>query len=106
MKNVTEIVGNDFATEVEAQQGPVLVDFFAHWCAPCKVISPLIEEIATEYEAVKVVKVDADEAQDIMVKFGVRSIPTLLLFNQGKVVASSVGAISLPKLREFVSQGL
>lgn len=106
MGKVQEIVANDFAAEVEAQQGPVLVDFFAQWCAPCKMIAPIVDEVASEFDALKVVKIDADKAQELMRKFGVRGIPTLLLFENGKVVASKVGAVSLPVLREFVAQNV
>lgn len=103
MTNVQEITENEFAEQVEGQQGLTLVDFYAQWCGPCKAISPIVEEIATEFEALKVVKVDADEAQDVMRKYAIRSIPTLVLFKDGKPVATKVGALSLPKLREFVT---
>lgn len=106
MPNVQEIEARDFVEQVEAQQGLVLVDFFAQWCGPCKMISPIVEEIATEFDTLKVVKVDADNAQNVMRKFGIRSIPTLVLFKDGEVEASKIGALSLPKLREFVSENL
>lgn len=104
MTNVQEITENEFARQVETQQGLTLVDFYAQWCGPCKVISPIVEEVASEFKALKVVKVDADEAQDVMRKYAIRSIPTLVLFKDGKPIATTVGALSLPKLREFISQ--
>ncbi|GLR70570.1 thioredoxin [Agaribacter marinus] len=106
MTNVQEIMANDFAEQVEAHQGTVLVDFFAQWCGPCKVIAPIVEEVATEFDTLKVVKVDADNAQELMQKYGIRSIPTLVMFKDGELEASNVGAVSLPKLREFVSENL
>jgi len=102
MTKVAEIKSTEFGQEVENYQGKVLVDFYAAWCGPCKMIAPIVDQISTEQEDLKVVKVDADEAQELMVKYGIRGIPTLLLFNQGEVIASKVGAASLSQLREFV----
>ncbi|GLS91404.1 thioredoxin [Psychromonas marina] len=103
MSNVNEINATDFKTQVIEHNGLVLVDFFAQWCGPCKMIAPIIDEIATEFSTLKVVKVDADKAQALMLQFGIRGIPTLLLFNEGKVVATKVGALSLTQLREFIN---
>ncbi|NQY65789.1 MAG: thioredoxin [Alteromonadaceae bacterium] len=103
MSEVREINSNEFVQEVENHQGKVLVDFFAPWCGPCKMIAPIVDQISQEKSDLKVVKVDADNAQALMVKFGIRGIPTLLLFNDGEVLASKVGAASLTQIREFVS---
>ena len=102
MTQVIEVTENDFNEQVESHQGAVLVDFFAEWCGPCKMITPIVEEIAKEFTTLKVVKIDADRAQTLMRQFGIRGIPTLLLFKDGKVIATKVGALSLPQLREFV----
>lgn len=104
MTQVTEVLANDFAQEVENYAGQVLVDFYAQWCGPCKMIAPIIEQIAHENNALKVVKVDADEAQALMTKYGIRGIPTLLLFNNGEVVGTKVGAASLSQVKDFIAQ--
>ena len=90
------VTGESFESEVIRSNVPVLVDFWAAWCGPCRAIAPAIEEIAGEYAGkLKVVKVDTDENQDIAVKFQVMSIPTLMVFKGGKVVERVIGA--LPK---------
>ena len=104
MSQVTEIQAEQFDTEVVQSEGPVLVDFFADWCGPCKMIAPLLVSLSTEREDLKIVKVDADNASELLAKYGVRGLPTLLLFNQGSVAATKVGAVSLTQLREFVAQ--
>ncbi|MCP4321671.1 MAG: thioredoxin, partial [Alteromonadales bacterium] len=78
MTKVEEINSSEFESQVEQNPGFVLVDFFAQWCGPCKIISPIIEQIANEFTTLKVVKIDADNAQEIMRKFAIRGIPTLL----------------------------
>lgn len=83
-KNFDEVINTD---------KPVLVDFWAEWCGPCKMIAPIVEEIASEYDGKAVIsKVDVDNNQDLSVKFGIRSIPTLLIFKNGEVVDKVVGA--------------
>lgn len=104
MSNVNEILASDFEVEVENFEGGVLVDFYAPWCGPCKMIAPIVDTISQERNDLKVVKVDADKSQELMVRFGIRGIPTLLLMKQGKVVDTKVGAASLSQIREFTEQ--
>lgn len=93
MKPVT-ITDQNFETEVLKSDQPVLIDFWAVWCGPCRAIAPIVEQLAGEYEGkVKIGKLDVDENPDTAVKYGVRSIPTLLLFKNGQVVDTIIGAV-------------
>jgi thioredoxin 1 len=103
MSNVIEVNSEQFATEVEQHNGKVLVDFYAPWCGPCKMISPIVDQISTEFNELKVVKVNADHAQELMIRFGIRGIPTLLLIENGELVDTKVGAASLSQIKEFVN---
>ncbi len=96
-----------FKNEVLDSATPVLVDFWATWCAPCRAIAPSLEELATQYKGqVKIAKVDVDENQQIAQQFGIRSIPTLLLFKGGKVVEQLVGAVPKSKLEDSLKKAL
>ncbi|MCU0412635.1 MAG: thioredoxin [Bacteroidetes bacterium] len=89
-----EVTDSNFEAEVLKSSTPVLVDFWAEWCGPCKMIAPVVEELAKELSGkLKVGKVDVDNNQQIAMKFGIRSIPTLLVFKGGKVVDQLVGAV-------------
>ena len=86
------ITKNNFQSEVVNSDKPVLLDFWAPWCGPCRMVGPIIEEIAAERPDIKVAKVNVDEQPDLAGQFGVMSIPTLVVMKQGKVVSQSVGA--------------
>jgi thioredoxin 1 len=89
-----EITDDNFETEVIKSDKPVLIDFWAVWCGPCKLIAPIVEELAAEYDGkVKIGKLDVDSNQQTAIKFGVRSIPTLLLFKDGKLKETIIGAV-------------
>lgn len=93
MSKEIEITDANFAAEVEQSATPVLVDFWAPWCAPCKMVAPIVEEIASEYEGkLKVGKFNTDDNQQVPTKFGIMSIPTLMLFRNGEVIERIVGA--------------
>ena len=103
-ENTIQITDAQFAEEVLNSELPVIVDFWAPWCGPCKMIAPVLEDVAAEYAGkVKVVKLNVDENQETAPKYNVRGIPTLLIVKGGEVVATKVGAVSKSQLVDFVN---
>lgn len=104
---IVYVTDDSFDNEVLKAQGPVLVDYWAEWCGPCKMIGPVLEEIAKDYSGrVKIAKLNIDENPATAPKYGVRGIPTLMLFKDGKVEATKVGALSKSQLSAFLDGNL
>ncbi len=101
------ITEQNFASEVTASPIPVLVDFWASWCGPCRMLAPIVEELANEYEGkVKVGKVNVDDEPELAGQFDVSAIPTILLFKGGEVVGTSVGLRGKAQLEDMINQAL
>ena len=96
--SVTSVNSENFKQEVLENEGKVLVDFYADWCGPCKMMSPVIDKIAEEVDGVKVCKLNVDDAQDIAVEYNVMSIPTIMVFEKGEVKEKFVGVTSKDEL--------
>lgn len=103
--SITHADDKNFKEEVLKSELPVLADFFAEWCGPCKMIAPAIEEIAKEYSGkLKVVKVDVDNAGSTASSLGIMSVPTIMFFKAGKVISQTVGALSKGELKKKVNE--
>ena len=106
-ENIQQVTDDTFESEVLQAQSPVLVDYWAEWCGPCKAIAPTLEEVAKEYSGkLKVAKVNVDENQEVPRKYGIRGIPTLMLFKNGNIEATKVGALSKSQLTAFLDSNI
>ncbi|WKE65555.1 thioredoxin TrxA [Gallaecimonas kandeliae] len=104
---IVHLSDDSFESDVLQAQGPVLVDFWAEWCGPCKMIAPVLDDVAEEYAGrLTVAKLNIDQNSDTPPKFGIRGIPTLLLFKNGQVAATKVGALSKTQLKEFLDTNI
>ena len=104
---IRHVTDETFEPEVLQSETPVLVDYWAEWCGPCKSIAPILDEVAKEYEGrLKVAKINVDENQNTPAKFGIRGIPTLMLFKNGNVEATRVGALSKSQLTAFLDSNI
>ena len=104
---VQHITDAKFETEVLKSTTPVLVDCWAEWCGPCQMIAPLLDQVAAEYaDKVKVVKVDVDDNQETAAKYGIRGIPTLMIFQNGELKATKTGAVSKTQLTQLIDTAL
>src|SRR3989344_4255551 len=106
MRMPTEVNDANFETEVLKSLKPAIVDFWAEWCGPCRMIAPRLEELSNERKSVKFCKLNVDENQETSGKYGIRSIPTLLIFNKGKIVGTIIGAMSKDALKVKIEQSL
>lgn len=108
MSNDTKVITDaSFETDVLKSDKPVLVDFWAVWCGPCKMLSPIVDDIAGEYaDKLVIAKMNVDENPQTPQKFGIRGIPTLLLFKKGELVAQKVGAMSRSQLKTFIDANI
>ena len=105
--NIVHISDESFEEEVLNSSVPVLIDYWAEWCGPCKMIAPILDELVEEYgEKIKIVKLNIDENPETPPKYNIRSIPTLMIFKDGNVEATKVGAVSRSQLAAFIDSSL
>ncbi|MBS7521099.1 thioredoxin TrxA [Serratia ureilytica] len=104
---IIHLTDSSFEADVLKAEGPILVDFWAEWCGPCKMIAPILDEIAEEFEGkLTITKLNIDQNPATAPKYGIRGIPTLLLFKNGEVAATKVGALSKGQLKDFLNANL
>ncbi|MEW8029504.1 MAG: thioredoxin TrxA [Candidatus Thiodiazotropha sp.] len=106
-EQIVHVTDDSFESEVLQSNQPVLIDYWAEWCGPCKMIAPVLDDIANEYDGkLKVVKLNIDENPNTPPRYGIRGIPTLMLFKDGEVEATKVGAVSKSQLVAFIDSNL
>ena len=101
---VTKVTSQNFEQEVFKSDKPVLVDFWASWCGPCMMMSPIVDELAEEETSVKFCKVNVDEEQQLAMKFGIESIPSMLFFENGRLKDKIIGAVPKAQLKSFITK--
>ena len=107
MSKTIELTDENFDQEISSKDVPVLVDYWAEWCGPCKMIAPVLEEVASEYsDKIRVAKLNIDDNPATPPKYGIRGIPTLMLFKNGEVEATKVGAVSKAQLTAFLDENI
>jgi len=105
--SIIQVTDEDFDTNVLSADGPVLVDFWAAWCGPCKMIAPVLNELAETYAGkITIAKMDVDASKEVPAKFNIRGIPTLIIFKNGEAAATKVGALTKSQLVEFIDSNL
>ena len=104
---IKQVSNDSFDTEVLKASAPVLVDYWAEWCGPCKMIAPILDEVSKDYDGkLRIAKMNVDQNHDVPAKYGIRGIPTLMLFKDGQLAATKVGALSKAQLTAFIDSHL